>query len=321
MAAPASPPAPASAPPVEPPLTPAFVIKYGDMGTGKSVDDILSWAGVGLFLTQPGGLRAYRTVAAYPALHQSVVEVSTMEQVRDQIAPAAEAGWSALIVDDASLLMHNTMTQAEATFRVVSKNGGEGVDRAMWNYLRTVLADCAYKARWSGIHIVWNGHEQPGFTDPKTNERFKAGPDFAWKKLVKLAPHTADLLMRTITPDDRFKEWDTRADCCEADPNSYQKDRFDRAIPRSGPLNTAEILRAAGYVIPRPAELAWMDEVAQSVADWMAQGASEEQARAPWKSHLLAQGVALEHIRWALRDGVHRGRLLAHRRNSILASL
>lgn len=311
----------ADTPAALPPPTPAFVIKYGDMGTGKSVDDILSWAGIGLFLTQPGGLRAYATVAAYPALVHQCVEIRTIEELRDQIDPAAAAGWGALIADDASLLMHNTMSQAEEKFTVVSKNGGEGVDRAMWSYLRKLLAETAHRARWAGIHIIWNGHEQPAFTDPKTNERYKAGPDFAWKKLVKLAPHTADLLMRTITPDDRNKEWDTRADCCEADVNSYQKDRFDRAIPRSGPLNVAEILRAAGYTIPRPADLGWMDEVAETVATWMLQGASEEQARAPWKARLLEHHVPLEHIRWVLRDGVHRGRLRLHRKNSILASL
>lgn len=314
MAAVPEPPPPAG-------LTPAFVIKYGDMGTGKSVDDILSWAGVGLFLTQPGGLRAYSTVAAYPALIRQVVEVRTIEQVRDQIEPAATAGWGALIVDDASLLMHNTMSDAEARFRVVGKNGSEGVDRAMWGYLRTLLSETANRARWCGIHVIWNGHEQPAFSDPKTMERYKAGPDFAWKKLVKLAPHTADLLIRTIAPDARFKEWDTRCDCDESDPNSYQKDRFDRAIPRSGPLNVAEILRAADYTIRRPPELEWMEQVAETIATWMGQGASEEQARAPWKAQLIQAQVPLEHVRWALRDGVHRGRLRLHRRNAILASL
>lgn len=300
----------------------AFIVKFGVTGGGKSMDDVMSFAGNGAFLAQPGALRGLGTVAAYPQLQERVVHIENMEQANDMLPALAAAGWGAAIVDDASLLMHNSMNAARERFKTVNaKTGGEGIDREMWSYLRALIVRAAHTSRWLGIHVVWNCHEQPAFTDPKTTERYLAGPDFAWAKLVKIAPHEADLVMRVLKPDPRNKEWDTRADCNESDPSSYQKDRFDRAIPNSGPLNTAEILRAAGYVIPRPPELAWMEEVAQTISEWMQQGATEDQARTLWKDRLLGAGVALEHVRWALRDGVHRGRLAVYRRTAIYNSL
>lgn len=325
MSAPAPAPAQGSPQPVAQPPTPlvaaAFVVKFGVTGGGKSVDDVMSFAGNGAYLAQPGALRGLGTVAAYPQLQDRVIHIENMEQANELLPQLAAAGWGAAILDDASLLMHNSMNAARERFKTVSKGGGEGIDREMWSYLRALVVRAAHTSRWLGIHVIWNCHEQPGFIDPKTREQYLAGPDFAWAKLVKIAPHEADLVMRVLKPDPRWKEWDTRCDCNESDPSSYQKDRFDRAIPNSGPLNTAEILRAAGYHIPRPVELGWMEEVAQSISDMMQQGANEDQARAPWKERLISAGVPLEHVRWALRDGVHRGRLIAHRRTSIYNSL
>jgi hypothetical protein len=282
------------------------------MGQGKSTENVYSWAGRGLFLAQPGALRVATTVVGYD-LGDRVQQCARMEDVPGWIRWAAENGFEAVVVDDASLLMANTQAQSRPMFE---KNGG--YDFGMYTYWQNAVYDVAYAARWAGIHVILNFHEQAAFTDKKTGESYPAGPDLGWKKLVKILPHTACVVGRIATPPPGAPAWDTRMDCNPRTPGKMMKDRFEVAPPDGGPLNTAEMLRAAGYPVSRPAGLEWMEDVAEKVASMVIGGEDPKSVTSKAKKAMLDAGTHPLHIRWALRDGVHRSRFRAHRAHSVL---
>lgn len=295
----------------------AVVLLVGEAGVGKSVENIYSWAGCGLFVAQPNALAGQTSVVGTD-ISSRTVQLGRMEQVPDIIRAAGAAGYAAVVIDDASLLMKNTIALTRDRFKTVSKSGGEGYDYGMYTFWSGVLQDVAYTARWAGVHVILNAHVQPAYTDKATGEFFKAGPDFDWKKLVRVMPHTADLVLQAVTRPPSAPEWDTRADCDRNDPSVMMKDRFTVMPARGGPLNTAEVLRAAGYNIPRPSGLEWMNDVAEWVATEIAAGKPEADVTKAARAQLDGK-VHPFHTRWALRDGVHRGRLRKHAATSVLA--
>lgn len=293
------------------------VVNYGESGRGKSTDLVYTLAGGGLFLGMPGGLRVAASVVGVDVAKQ-IVQVSTMEEVPGYIQAAKAAGFSGVGVDDASLLMANTFLQAQRQFAKVKGGAVKGYDFAMWTYLGNVLQNVVYSARVAGIPVVLNGHEQPAYIDANTGENYLAGPDFGWKKLVKRTPHVADIAKRVVDRPFDAPGWDTRADC-DNNAKAYMKDRYDVAPRTSGPLNTAEHLREGGWVLPKPRGLEWIDEVAEHVAVGIIGGQAASAVTGPMAQHLQAQGVNPLHIRWALRDGVHRAEFRKHREASVLA--
>ena len=69
--------------------------------------------------------------------------------------------------------------------------------------------------------------------------------------------------------------------------------------------------------MPRPAGLEWMEDWAVDISDKMLAGQSEQEARQAAMAALIGN-VDDRHVRWALRDGTHRGRLLVFARDSVL---
>jgi len=77
-------------------------------------------------------------------------------------------------------------------------------------------------------------------------------------------------------------------------------------------MNIAEGLRAAGYLIPYPKGLEWIGDVAQMVSDKILEEGIEEWPKVLQKvSTQLKYKKRLEHLRWALQDGLHRA-ILQH---------
>ena len=83
-------------------------------------------------------------------------------------------------------------------------------------------------------------------------------------------------------------------------------------------MNIGEILRAAGYEIARAPGLEWQADVVEKLAGKLAAlppSGAEEDAALNKAANFLYKNVTqdLLHIRWALRDALHRSQL---RRNS-----
>ena len=72
-------------------------------------------------------------------------------------------------------------------------------------------------------------------------------------------------------------------------------------------MNVAEGLRAAGYLIPYPKGLEWIDKVAQGVCDEILKAGIENWSDVLQKAVEKLKGKReIAHIRWALQDGLHR---------------
>ena len=86
-------------------------------------------------------------------------------------------------------------------------------------------------------------------------------------------------------------------------------------------MNIAEGLRAAGYVVPYPKGLEWIDKVAQGVSERILESGIEK-----WPEVLKAAAEKLQgtkelaHIRWALQDGLHRATIVHYQEVDALRS-
>ena len=335
---------------------PVVICKYSrGPGAGKTTDDIYTWAGCGRFLAQPGALRTAETVCGISITDQ-ITHTMYMEQVPALISETAQLGYKALVVDDASLIFGNTFALANSPtshFAIIKSGELTGFDRGMWSYFRRVMNDVAMAARWAGIHVSINSHEQDAFTDTD-GSTYPIGPFFGWKKLVGIIPFMVDECQRATDRPPGVPPWDTRVDCDESIAKQvYMKGRLNGTPPYGAPMNTGELLRSRGFTIPRPAGLEWVEDWAEAIAtsivaaceaaDLTGQPQSgralggfggapiagpdnfdlkrqaiEEAIRAPYKAQLVSQGVYDKHIAWALRDGTHRARFRIYQSQSVL---
>lgn len=288
---------------------PPFIAVYGETNTGKSVD-LVSFAGNrGLLIAQPGALRVGRTVLGLD-IATNVVEVSTMEEVPAWVQYARDNGFTAVGIDDATLLMKRSAALALERFSTYNaKTGKSGIDFAMYSHLAKIVTDVSTAARWCNLPCLMTFHVQ-GASENDDGEKFPMGPDLSWRKLVRHVPHESDITILSQPLPMGAKAWDTRANC---DKRTVDKilvgDRFDVAAPVSGPLNTAELVRAAGYPLPRPTGLEWMESYVENLAQAILASGEEEKAWEPFRAALAQAGVIPPHVRWVRRDGTHRARI------------
>ena len=95
------------------------------------------------------------------------------------------------------------------------------------------------------------------------------------------------------------------------------KDRHG-VTPDRAPMNTAEILRAAGYSIRRPPGLEWQEELVEALASAMTADPSSEAALVQEAIELAREHTDDDlHIRWVLRDSLDRSILQRAKQNAL----
>lgn len=325
---------------------PPLIAIFGETNTAKSTVALEMVAGGGLILTQPGGATTGQTVLGVDIRNQ-VAHVSDAAQIPDFVVWAKAHGFTSVYIDDFTLIMHNTFSRIATKWAVRDVDGNvTGYDYGLYNELKPLVMGVVQALRWAGLPAVVTCHPQPAFVHKKQGN-FPAGPDLGWKQLVKVLPCEADVSLHATglrKPDGPAgpaspgaanqapnNPWDFRCDAERGNPAIATGDRYDIAPPKNGPLNPAELIREAArvhgynYHIPRPAGLEWMDDYAERIAcDLLASrptGHDYRPVTARYAQHLLSQGVHTSHIRWALKDGVHRYELRAARETNALAGL
>ena len=83
------------------------------------------------------------------------------------------------------------------------------------------------------------------------------------------------------------------------------------------PMNTGEILRAAGYAIPRLPGLEWQDAVADKIVAKINEGQDPMTVWSESWEKLASQGVFNGHIYMALRDGLDRHAIQTKQSNGL----
>lgn len=309
------------------PDDPPFGVIVGETNLGKTVETIYSWGANALFLAQPNAVVVAKTVCGYDISNQ-IYPVSSVEECIDVIPSAKAQGWSAVVIDDLSLLMKTTAALAADRHKVMVKKDGkerEGYDFAMYTDLASTTIQLSNVGRWAGIPVIASAHVQPPFFHTKKKVQYPEGPDLSWKPLVRVLPHASDFCLFAAQRPPGAPAWDTRADCDRGNVLSTAGDRYNLAPPKGGPLNTGELVREASrryglnYYVPRPIGMEWMEDVAEHVAQYMCAGHEQLAVTTPWKEHLRKDGRNELHVAWALRDGVHRARFRMHADSAALA--
>jgi hypothetical protein len=168
-----------------------------------------------------------------------------------------------------------------------------------------------WEARAAGLDLGADAHyKRP---EVKNGEQTIGGPDFPGRKLPRVLPHLFDVVVRRESDPDRWP-WPACYRCeGPRDPRHYTKDRHDVLTPgwSKGAANMRELLRAAGYHLPRLAGLDWQDTVADRTADLIRGGKTPREAWAAVVEKLAKANLHPLHVRWALQDGIARAEYAA----------
>ena len=287
-----------------------LTITAGPSGIGKTTDLILTWPRA-MFFCAPGAVKPARQFLGRDLEPWQIVHVRTIADVITHIQKMASDGTlqqaSAVVVDDLSIL-------AESSYLELKSKYAKSQTFTMWDDLKRQLQTLREWLRHLNLHAGCNAHLAAPETD--SNGVFhKGGPAMPSKKMRSQVPHIADLVLVAEAKSNR-KPWGAVYRCDPPNPQWHVKDRHGVC---SGimPMNTGEILRAAGYVIPRFPGLEWQDTVADRVVEKLNSG---ENAATVWSEaweKLASQGVFNGHIYMALRDGMDRHAIQTKQQNGL----
>jgi hypothetical protein len=299
---------------------PVSVLSYGPMKTGKSVD--LGYAfPAAINIARPDALESVRSVCGY---NPTVVSLARLGLVNEFLwGVAAEikrrnAIIQAVIVDDFSQLMQSEVgllgvEQENHPDPKQRNNNFAKFDKA--GLLMQGFHDASRALLELGVFVVANAHEG----EPKTNMKGKfipGGPAFPGQ-LQGSAGGYFSMLLRVSTSDRPRPRWRFSYDNDPGAGGFVTGDRLDVAYP-DAPLNLGELLRAAGYSIPRIKGLEWGEAVAGQISDALKKlppvVAGQPDAAAAERSavittaftQLRTKGAPRQHIDWVLRDAYDR---------------
>lgn len=278
--------------------TNAVVALYGPSGVGKTTDLLFSFPS-GLFVAPPGAIKpAHLVVGHVPDSTEASSIPEATKIVRER---GKDKRYDAIIVDDFSLLAESTVAQFEKKYSGFK----------LWGALRDAVLEFRDTARHAGMHVVLTAHE----STPRTvNGVFVRGGPRLPGRLPEDVPTACDLVLRAAFDQTR-RGWHACYRCTIDDPSWVTKDRHG-VTPDRAPMNTAELLRMAGYTIRRAPGLEWQEDLVQALATAMFEEPQSE-------SNLVNEAIELArektdndlHVRWVLRDSLDRAVLMRAKRD------
>ena len=304
---------------------PTFSIAYGDLKAGKTADALAAFPEA-VFIAAPGALA--------PAINQWGFEppqrndLETFKDVREfgEKLPRTTIG---LVMDDATLI-------ADRTANFYHAKGLQGWD--VWGAVLGSAVKMRDSLRRRGFHIVMTCHPRPAHME--NGVRIRGGPSFQGQCALKI-PAAADFLLRAearpgvatassgadlgIT---QVAQTNGSAIVPAAAPaaqsfgwpmcyrTSWHGDWMQGSrygTPDMAPMNLGEILRLAGFAIPRMRGLEWQEAIADALARKLleAPGLGDStyviQCFEKVKNYAMAKFSKSEaHVYWAIRDGYDR---------------
>jgi hypothetical protein len=251
-----------------------------------------------LFIAAPGAIKpAHHVVGHVPATD----EAGTIPEATKLITALGKQNkYDAVVVDDFSLL-------AEQTVIAIEKGGLTGLK--LWGEIRKQIVEFRNAARHLGMHVILNAHE----STPRTiNGSFIRGGPRLPGRMPEDLPTACDLVLRAVHEPNK-RGWHAVYRCSIDDPNWVTKDRHG-ICPDPAPMNTSEILRAAGYRLRRAPGLEWQEEIVETLAHALVESPAEEADL--MKVALELCGKHTQNplaIRWTMRDALDRAYLIRTR--------
>ncbi|MCW4027955.1 MAG: ATP-binding protein [Candidatus Bathyarchaeota archaeon] len=271
-----------------------FFCLYGPSKAGKTVASAAAGA-TGVFIGDPSGLLSAKTFLGIEKLNimpgRIVPDItSAIEKIT-----ASTKKIPSIVVDDFSLIVETTINEYEKT------KGRAG----MWSALtRDVLAarDAARVATSQGIIVIFNCHEQPPRTS--SGKFIRGGPSLPGQLPEKFSG-MVDVIGRAMY-EPTASPWRYQL-CFEPQPDYVSGDRLS-VFPGKSPMNIAEGLRAAGFSVPYPKGLDWIDSEAGKISSEILIKGIENwgEVLEAAVERLKMAGKETPHVRWALQDGLHR---------------
>jgi len=216
----------------------------------------------------------------------------------------------ALVIDDMSLIVQRTLSRLE----------NEGVGVAMWGRIRQWVMSIAYDAKElteRGTHVIFNFHEQPPRTS--SGKYIRGGPQMPGQLPEQFSAECYVVCRAVFDPT--AAPWKYVLHTGPSGTHIHG-DRMG-VFPDVGPMNLREGLIQAGYDIPRPKGMEWMDSVVEKMSEKLLADDNLEN----WKQVLKAPAVKLAQkhgsgpVRWAVQDTVHRAVIKHHLAEGALMSL
>jgi len=269
-----------------------FICLYGPSKAGKTVASAAAGA-TGVFIGDPAGLMSASRFLGIDNLN--ILPAKTVPEAIAQIEKVVKKGnCPSIVIDDFSLIVEATINEYE------SSKGRAG----MWSALtRDVLAarDAARAATSQGTVVIFNCHEQPPRTS--SGKFIRGGPSLPGQLPEKFSG-MVDVIGRAMF-EPTAAPWKYQL-CFEPLADYVSGDRLS-VFPGRAPMNIAEGLRAAGFVIPYPKGLEWIDKAAEGLSQKILEVGIENWSEVLKEASEKMRGKRkLPHIRWALQDGLHR---------------
>lgn len=226
---------------------PAFILTYGQSGTGKTLDQMRAFPN-GLFIADQGATRgAINLLGFAPRTGKAASIAVAAEMMKKHATPG-----SAVILDDFSLLAERTVFQLSE-----SKKGHD-----LWGEVRNQTLRLRIAARELNCHVIINAHEAAPVTD-RVRGWMPGGPYFQGSARHDL-PKACDIVWRAVRCDARLS-WPYGYQSHNSDASYITKDRLGVTSDLS-PMNMGELLRAGGFDIQRRAAWAWHEEYVEKIA-------------------------------------------------------
>ena len=278
---------------------------YGPAKVGKTVATIRAFPNA-LFVAQPGAMLC----ANYLEWEPKVVEVRGNQGFKHitDVVKKASGKVPAIVIDDFSLI-----ADVELSTCKVQAQGFAAFD--LFNQRTYQLIRACREAQ---SHVLITCHEQaPREVKKDQHSRYIKGCPLiqGWQMPEKL-PALVDFCARVVY--EKGPGWPYRYNT-GPDQNYVQGDRL-AVLPAKFPLNFREAMLAAGYDMPRPEALAWMDEHVERIAELLLE---ESGAKRPDYKKVMASAASSlsdrspRHVRWVLADAMDRMVLRQHQSNLV----
>lgn len=300
---------------------PATILEYGETGDGKTGDDGYAFHSLAAYIGEPAHIKSVAALTGIPMSDLWIIQARRLSDVTEALPQIADSGCIAVVIDDLSVLARSSFTYYEDT----APRGKSGAKDGFYAHTETGkdAVRMRDRAREVGLHVAWNAHMDPPDTDMQGRAR-KGGPQMPNGKLRAQIPVIADLTVRTRKDVTRTVGWKGVFDCDERDPAWHMRDRHGIA-PRTGPLNLGELLRAAGYILPRPDHIEVFEAEIQTASEYLDAGEPWSKVR-PLMDELINSACATfnnDHreiaLAWVLRDTYDRHALRKARLGKRLA--